>query len=122
MSGSSRFSNEAQIEKDISNIGKKLIKGKLFDKVKFIYDDSDLKKGGALHKHYLKHVDNVISHPEDASTDEKMDYNNHLWTMMTMDKYYTKCLSSKRTAVYSSMFQKFRGEYRFRFWVFENVL
>jgi len=106
-----RAANAQQVAADRKRVGD-YVKGKLFEKVVFVWEKSSVDRGGKLHQDYLKNcrallADGELVHIRD---EEAVTYMNLLWDAMGKDQCYVGWLTSKHSNTYQAMQDRFMSE------------
>jgi hypothetical protein len=91
-----RASNKELVECDIKVVGN-YVRGNLFTRTIFVFDNKQLDEGGPLHKDYLKNCQSLLANGTltDLNDDAVVQYMNTVWARMTKEGQYKAWLSRK---------------------------
>jgi hypothetical protein len=106
-----RASNKELVERDIKVVGN-YVRGDLFMRTIFVFDNKQLDEGGPLHKDYLKNCRSLLAKGTltDLNDDAVVQYMNIVWARMTKEGQYKAWLSRKRSNAYQALQNSFQSE------------
>jgi hypothetical protein len=106
-----RASNKELVELDIKAVGN-YVRGDLFTRTIFVFDNKQLDEGGPLHKDYLKNCQSLLANGTltDLNDDAVVQYMNIVWARMTKEGQYKAWLSRKRSNAYQALQNSFQSE------------
>jgi hypothetical protein len=106
-----RASNKELVERDIKVVGN-YVRGDLFTRTIFVFDNKQLDEGGPLHKDYLKNCQSLLANGTltDLNDDVVVQYMNIVWARMTKEGQYKAWLSRKRSNAYQALQNSFQSE------------
>ena len=106
-----RASNKELVECDIKVVGN-YVRGDLFMRIIFVFDNKQLDEGGPLHKDYLKNCQSLLANGtlKDLNDDTVVLYMNIVWARMTKEGQYKAWLSRKRSNAYQALQNSFQSE------------
>ena len=106
-----RLTNNELVESDIKAVGK-YVRGDLFARAVFLFDNTSLDKGGVLHKDYLKNCRSLLANGKltDLSDETAVQYMNIVWARMTKEGCYNDWLSRRRSNAYQAMQNAFQSK------------
>ena len=106
-----RASNKELVERDIKAVGM-YVRGDLFTRTIFMFDNKQLDEGGPLHRDYLKNCRSLLANGTltDLNDDAVVQYMNIVWARMTKEGQYKAWLSRKRSNAYQALQNSFQSE------------
>jgi hypothetical protein len=106
-----RASNKELVECNIKVVGN-YVRGDLFTRTIFVFDNKQLDEGGPLHKDYLKNCQSLLPNGTltDLNDDAVVQYMSIVWARMTKEGQYKAWLSRKRSNVYQALQNSFQSE------------
>ena len=108
-----RASNKELVESDIEAVGK-YVRGDLFPRTVFLFDNNALNEGGVLHKDFLKNCPSFIANGALADPTQNdgvvRQYLNILWLKMSKEGRCKGWLSGKRSNAHQAMQNAFQSE------------
>ncbi len=104
-------SNKELVKCNIKVVGN-YVRGELFTRTIFMFDNKQLDEGGPLHKDYLKNCQSLLANGTltDLNDDVVVQYMNIVWTRMTKEGQYKAWLSRKRSNKYQGLKNSFQSE------------
>jgi hypothetical protein len=99
------------MKRNIEAVGK-YVRGDLFPRTVFLFDNTQLDKGGVLHKDYLKNCQLLLVNGKlaDLNDDAVVQYMNIMWAIMIKEGWYKAWLSAKRSYTHQVMQNAFQSE------------
>ena len=104
------INDDARVSGDIRKI-ERYVKDNLFQRIIFMFDEGQMKKGSYLHRYFMSNCKAIVSSEDIGSNDDIIQtYLAFLWMMIARDRLYNKWLSTKRSNVSQAVQDKFQGE------------
>jgi len=99
------------VESDVEAVGK-YVRGDLFPRTVFLFNNTSLDEGGVLHEDYLKNCQSLLANGKLADLDDHdvVPYMNIVWTRMVKEGRYQAWLARKRSNAYQAMQNAFQSE------------
>ena len=106
-----RASDKDLVESDIKEVGK-YVRGELFTRTIFVFDNKQLDEGGKLHKDYLKNCRSLLANGKLADLDDETvaQYMNIVWSIMKKEGRYKAWLARKRSNAYQATQNSFMSK------------